>query len=185
MTGRAPARGQYGFVRASAAAWTGDGLLVPMLGGALVGLVAFCSLAFAPGILAPAPFTFLMLAFELEPWIPLEVCVPALAVLAYGLAALSLALRQAARPKLSFAVYGAAVALSVPYFLSDWEAGIRFQGPVYTTLVAAENVLCAAALGILLWTLIRRPSRARAWSFHILLFIWLSWVAFPWLGEMP
>jgi hypothetical protein len=184
MIGQAPARGQYGFVRRSAG-WTGRGLLVPALGGALVGVVAFCSVAFAPAVLAPAPCTFLMLAFELEQWIPLEASVPALAILAYGLAALPLAIRQAARPTLSIAVYGAAVVLSVPFFLSAWEHGVQFQGPVYTALVAAENVLCAAALGVLLWTLLRRPSRPRALCFHILLFLWLAWVAFPWFGQMP
>lgn len=183
MTGRAPAKGQYGFVRPSAAVWTGRGL--PVLGGALVGVVAFCSVAFAPALLAPAPFTFLILAFELEEWIPLEAAVPALAVLAYGLAALPLAARPAARPTLSIALYAAAVVLSVPFFLSGWEHGVRFQGLVYTALVTAENVLCAAALGVFLWTLLRRPSRTRSWTFHILLFLWLAWVAFPWFGQMP
>jgi hypothetical protein len=161
-------------------------LLILALGGLLVGAAAYCSIDFAPAVLAPLAQTFMFPAFELErrgydpgPWFLL------LPVLAYALSALPLVARDRPRVVLSLLIYGLAVLLSALFFPLCWEGGVKFQGFTYTVLVAAENVAFAVALGLILWAGIWRPSAAKAWSFHIVLFVWLSWVAFPWLGEMP
>lgn len=157
--------------------------------GGLIAAVAYYSVALAPGVLTPAPFTFLAPAFLLEPVLSIGgdgiPWVPVLAAASFWLSAVPLLARPAKRPVFSYALYALTVPLSALFFLFAWHDGVNFQGTLYTAIVAAENAALVATLAVIAWASIRRPTAIKAWSFHFLLFFWLSWVAFPWLGEMP
>ena len=73
--------------------------------------------------------------------------------------------------------------LTVLDFSIEWKYGIEFHGPEYTITVALIN---AVWLGLLWWVAVRawrRPSFKTILVTHWLMFAWLSWYAFPYLGE--
>src|SRR4030095_3869249 len=74
---------------------------------------------------------------------------------------------------------------NVVFFVFTWNQGVEFQGAAYTWIVLSLHVLCAVLAGAALFVAWRRATHASLVSVHIALFCWLSWVAFPWLGEMP
>jgi hypothetical protein len=77
------------------------------------------------------------------------------------------------------------VAFSVIWAMTAWEYGIRSQGASYTRLVLALNALWATLLTALgVWGRVL-PQFWKSYLFHWLLFAWLGWYAFPFLGELP
>jgi drug/metabolite transporter (DMT)-like permease len=89
-------------------------------------------------------------------------------------------------PKRTHILFVFATVLSVIWFIGGWNYGLQYQGPTYTHLICALNVAWIAGLGVLLFR--RRkldPSFASNLVFHLLFFAWLSWYAFPYLGELP
>lgn len=71
------------------------------------------------------------------------------------------------------------------YFTGAWEAGIQVQGVGYSWLMLGLNVLIAAVAALLLFLSRRSPHRPQLLlSAHASNLLWLSWVAFPWLGEL-
>jgi hypothetical protein len=89
-------------------------------------------------------------------------------------------------PKRSYALFAIATVLSVIWFIGSWKYGLQYQGPTYTHLICALNVVWLAGLGVFLF--LRRksdPSFASNLAFHLLFFAWLGWYAFPYLGELP
>jgi hypothetical protein len=89
-------------------------------------------------------------------------------------------------PKRTYVLFIALVVLSVAWFILGWKFGLQYQGTRYTYWVCAINALWIAVLAALLW-----QSRQRNISFagnlavHWLLFAWLAFYAFPYLGELP
>ena len=173
-------------------------VVAPAAGALVIGLVAIGALA-GPEPWAPIPMTFVVPVFELQhfldrrgfPTLPPIVgeedvyWVPVFAVGSFLLTALPLFRRQVRRPLLSLALYVVAAAVDALFLIANWHEGAARQGPVYTLIVVAANTLLAVALALLALRLIRSPRAVTAWAFHIVLFLWLSWVAFPWLGELP
>jgi hypothetical protein len=89
-------------------------------------------------------------------------------------------------PKRTYLLFLIMAALSVVWFIGGWKYGLQYQGPTYTHLICALNVAWLAGLGAFLF--LRRksdPSFASNLAFHLLFFAWLSWYAFPYLGELP
>ncbi|NVJ51548.1 MAG: hypothetical protein HWE11_14250 [Gammaproteobacteria bacterium] len=75
--------------------------------------------------------------------------------------------------------------LNIIYFQSAWEYGIKYQGPEHTKIVASENLVgFTVALAISVVALAKK-SRPLAYAANFLLFMLLSWCAFPYLGELP
>jgi hypothetical protein len=72
---------------------------------------------------------------------------------------------------LAFLPYGA------PY-------GLDYQGAAFVAAMVAENLLFAAALGAVAVRNRRRPAFKTSLAFHLVLFGWLAWCAFPWMGEL-
>lgn len=76
------------------------------------------------------------------------------------------------------------VILSFIYLVMGWRYGIRYQG--------IQHVISMYIFNIVLWLILltinimnkRLPSFTSNLLFHGILFIWLSWIAFPWLGEL-
>jgi hypothetical protein len=63
--------------------------------------------------------------------------------------------------------------------------GVIYRGALYTALVYVINAIWLASLW---WAVVRcqrQPSFARNLFSHWLLFAWLAWYAFPYLGELP
>jgi hypothetical protein len=77
------------------------------------------------------------------------------------------------------------VVLSLAYFFASWHYGITYQGQPHTIIIFIFNVFFWFALLALTRTNRLRPSFRSAMAFHTVLFVWLAWVAFPYLGELP
>jgi hypothetical protein len=88
-------------------------------------------------------------------------------------------------PKRSWVLLVTLTVLSVVYFAASWRYGNHYQGPVYTAVICAVNVLWIVSLWAI-WYRSWRVSSFRAnLLFHATLFTWLAWYAFPYLGELP
>jgi hypothetical protein len=89
-------------------------------------------------------------------------------------------------PTRSYALFIVVAILSVIYFVESWKWGLEYQGSRFTHLVCIVNVACVASIGL---------AFARSWKgastfkyslfLHWILFAWLAWCAFPYLGELP
>lgn len=75
--------------------------------------------------------------------------------------------------------------LNALYFQSAWEYGVKYQGPEHTKIVAIENVVgFSLAMAIAVVALVK-SSQSLALAANLLLFVLLSWCAFPYLWELP
>jgi hypothetical protein len=75
--------------------------------------------------------------------------------------------------------------LSLAWFWQGWSYGIRYQGMSHTLYVAIWNAIFVVAAVILLLLNKRTPRFGVNLAFHGVVFSWLAWCAFPWLGELP
>lgn len=76
-------------------------------------------------------------------------------------------------------------ALSIVFFVAEWSAGITHSGLAHTLVMALYNLLGA---GISFWCLRRNrqvPSYGSNLAYHAVLFSWLAYCSFPWMGEGP
>ena len=93
---------------------------------------------------------------------------------------------QAKIPKRSYWLFAVAAVLSIMYFVSSWKWGLEYQGVNFTHSVCVINIVWVAFLGL---TLAMNRRRAPSYGFnlflHWVLFAWLAWYAFPYLGELP
>lgn len=75
--------------------------------------------------------------------------------------------------------------LNAWYFYGSWGYGEKYQGVEHTKIVAIENMLGFGVVLILsVWAHIKKV-RSGTYAANLLLFVLLSWCAFPYLGEMP
>jgi hypothetical protein len=89
-------------------------------------------------------------------------------------------------PRRSLGLLIVAVALTVIWFVAGWKDGLHYQGAKYIYAVCIVNIAWVILLGAMF---------ARYWksesSFRVslvlqwLVFVWLAWYAFPYLGELP
>jgi hypothetical protein len=88
-------------------------------------------------------------------------------------------------PRRSWVLLTMLSALSVVYFIGSWRYGNQYQGREYTAAICAVN----SAWLVSLWAILYRTSRLSSFQanlfFHAVLFSWLAWYAFPYLGELP
>ena len=67
-----------------------------------------------------------------------------------------------------------------------WRYGLKYEGDDYTRFACVTSATCNAVLLLAFgaaWKL--RPSFTLNLVVHWLLFAWLAWYAFPYLGELP
>jgi hypothetical protein len=74
--------------------------------------------------------------------------------------------------------------LTAIYFLESWNYGLQYQGRWFTFVTCIVNVVWLAALWMIAAGRRRRNSFAGNLLLHWLLFAWLGWYAFPYLGEL-
>ena len=89
-------------------------------------------------------------------------------------------------PRRSYVLLIVLTILSTVDFAGGWHYGLKYQGANYTFWVCAANTAWLLVLGFLFARSWRRPpSFMNNVVVHWLLFAWLGWYAFPWLGELP
>ena len=137
----------------------------------------------APTIFCPFPTLTILPAFVLSGLAPLVVAIPTLLFIAWN----SALFRGApTAPLRSYILFGVLAALSVVYFIGSWSYGLRYQGRKYTEAITLVNAIWIALLTVLfIVSRVRKPSFALNLTVHWLLFVWLAWYAFPYLGELP
>jgi hypothetical protein len=95
-------------------------------------------------------------------------------------------LRGEARvPRRSYFLTAILAVLSVIYFVGSWKLGVQYEGIEHTRLVCIVNIAWVVflALGFASdWK--ARPSFKSNLFLHWMLFAWLAWYAFPYLGEL-
>lgn len=138
-----------------------------------------------PTILCPFPTLTTLPAFLLSDWHlwKTAVVLPTLLFFAWHP---SLFGGGAKIPKRSYALFGVVTALSIAYFIVSWKWGLKYQGARHVHAVFAINLVWAGVLGL---------GFVRSWKgtstfavsllLHWMLFAWLAWYAFPYLGELP
>jgi hypothetical protein len=90
-----------------------------------------------------------------------------------------------ALPKRTPALLALLTVLTAWYVRVGWYYGVEYQGMEYTVFVSVVNVAWLAVLWLLVLHSMRRPSVANNVLTHGVLFVWLGWYAFPYLGELP
>ncbi len=89
-------------------------------------------------------------------------------------------------PKRTYFLFAGTVLLTIVWFMGGWKFGLQYQGTRFTYLVCAINALWILFLAaFLIRARKRNPSFPKNLALHWLLFAWLSWYAFPYLGELP
>lgn len=162
---------------AIATAAAGLGLLIPASLGLLVTDV--------PTVLCPFPLITVVPAFFLsgQGMLKLAVAVPMLLFFAWHPGLLH---GDAKIPKRSYILLLAVILLDVADFVTSWNWGLQYQGAHFTHVVCAVNVAWAAFLVLAFARTWKKPSSfAYSLFLHWMLFAWLAWYAFPYLGELP
>jgi hypothetical protein len=89
-------------------------------------------------------------------------------------------------PKRSWALLAVAAVLNVYWFVVGWRVGIQDQGALYTCTVFIVNFAAVSFLAIAFFKNWKRNSSfSTSLIIHWILFAWLAWYAFPFLGDMP
>jgi hypothetical protein len=150
-------------------------LLIPASLGLLVSRV--------PTIFCPFPSLTVLPGFVLFALHPGAVIVPPLLFLAWNP---GLFRSEGQLPRRSRWLLVITIVLSMFWFFLGWRDGLHYQGATYVYSVALANVVWS---GVLLAIFARyrgaEPSFKASLVFHWILFAWLAWYAFPYLGELP
>ena len=160
--------------------------IVTLVAGALLIIPASVGLLLSgwPTLLTPLPI-LTVLPYLFLSYLhcgELAICLPSLLFLAWNPQLLR---GQAPLPKRSYVLFGVLIVLSALFFWGSWQWGIQYQGRRFTIGVALINLCWIAGLGA--GFLVCRKLGASflgSLILHWLLFAWVAWYAFPWLGEM-
>jgi drug/metabolite transporter (DMT)-like permease len=85
-------------------------------------------------------------------------------------------------PRRSYALFAVGAVLSLGYFYSLWNEGLKVQGVSYTYSLFSANIAAIAVLGFVFAR--KEPSFRYNLFLHWTLFLWMSWFAFPFLGKL-
>ena len=155
----------------------GFGLLVP----ACLGLF----LTGTPTILCPFPTLTILPAFLLSNfglW-KAAIAVPTLCFFVWHP---GLFHGESKIPKRSYVLLIILILLSAAYFVVSWKWGLQYQGAKFTHVVCGVNALWIVFLALGFARAWRKPPSFRHSLFlHWMLFAWLAWYAFPYMGELP
>ena len=93
--------------------------------------------------------------------------------------------QQSNIPKRTVGLVGLLSILTTVDFVLEWKYGLEYQGTGHTIGVCTINALW---LAVIWWAVLRAWRRPSFWVnllSHWVLFAWLGWYAFPYLGELP
>ncbi len=88
-------------------------------------------------------------------------------------------------PKRTLALLGVLTILTVADFIFEWRYGVKYHGVHYTVVIYVINGIWLSGIWWISIRCWRRPSFNNNLVSHFLLFAWLGWYAFPYLGELP
>jgi hypothetical protein len=138
-----------------------------------------------PTILCPMPMLTTVPAFLLSTW-RLQYVAIGLPVLLFFIWRPGFFRGAPQVPSRSYILLAIVMVLSIIWFISGWSFGLRYQGAGYTSAVLVVNVGWAA---VLLFAFVRTWKKGASFGtslfVHWMLFAWLTWYAFPYLGELP
>lgn len=151
----------------------------PVKGALIIGAVSLIALLteFLPLISMP----FLVLAWMLGMF---AICAALVFPALYCLTA-SFGTRLKSYPKIVAATVLCIAGLNAWYLSNGWAYGLKWQGTTYTYAIVILNLICFGVVGAYAIAGVRRDSTKEAQAAHLGLFLLLSCVAFPVLGELP
>jgi hypothetical protein len=89
-------------------------------------------------------------------------------------------------PKRTYALFGVLAVLSILYLAASWKWGLQYQGPQFTAIICSINFAWIGFLTLAFRRCLKNtPTFGTSVFIQWMLFAWLSWCAFPWLGELP
>jgi hypothetical protein len=150
----------------------------PFAGGVIAAL-AWLSIAAGPSAVSPYPVIVALPAFVIG---PVAVLVPATLFWTWTV---PLFRSEAEIPRPSAVALGLLTALTPVWFVLCWEDGVQYQGRVHTVGMAVLNAVILVGAWYLLLRGRTTASISASLCFHVVLFGWLAWSAFPYLGELP
>jgi hypothetical protein len=152
------------------------GLMIP----ASIGLF----LSGVPTIFSPLPALTVIPALLLTQW-HLEHAAVLLPTLFFLLWNPQLFRAEGKIPRRSYVLFALLAALSAIDFAISWKWGLQYQGPLYTAIVCSINMAWIGFLSVGFYRCFKTAPTFRAsLVVHWMLFAWLCWYAFPWLGEL-
>jgi hypothetical protein len=134
---------------------------------------------------SPLPTLTILPAFVLSRWHLESVAVLVPSILFFLWNPGLLLNRRPNPPKRTIVLLGLLTVLTVVDCVLEWKNGVHYRGTRYTILVYSINATWLASLW---WAVVRsqrQPSFKGNLFSHWLLFAWLAWYAFPYLGELP
>ena len=87
-------------------------------------------------------------------------------------------------PKPTIILAGIFILLSIVFNINSYKYGLQYQGQAHTFLMYGYNIAIIGLLTFILKRNMSAPNIINGLGFNIVLFSWLGWVAFPWLGEL-
>jgi hypothetical protein len=92
---------------------------------------------------------------------------------------------EAKIPRRSYILLIAATVLSVLWFAVGWRDGLAVQGAKYNYEISGINALWMVLLWLVFsWSRKEQPSFRTNLVVHWVMFAWLAWYAFPFMGEL-
>lgn len=147
---------------------------------------AYCGLMSSgvPTLLSPFPLATVLPAFILAQaqLYPLAVLVP---TALFFLWCPKLFQGQDKVPNRSIVLLGILTVLTGIFFIASWSDGMRYQNAAFTYGTCAANIGWIILLwSVFIWARGKGYFQANLLT-HFLLFAWIGWSAFPYLGELP
>jgi len=163
--------------------------VVICIGAIVVALLGMMTMiAGFPKLYSPYSFTVVLPAFfiyslDLPAWLfPVASVVPI--ILLYLVWVLVLVRPPYRIAKIAKGLAVLLVLLSITFNLVAFKNGVKYQGELHTYVMYAYNIMFILMLAIVTWLNSSKSTLINSTCFAVILFSWLGWVAFPWLGEL-
>jgi hypothetical protein len=157
--------------------------------GILLSLLAWITLLpCTPCVLAPLNVLMLLPVFVMEPFITVSLgkLVTAMLVpIVFWLWCLPVLRGCPTVPRRSYVLLLCMMAMAVSALIYGFRFGVQYQGLGYVIGVVVISIAWWSSLIVFALVALRFPSNNRNIVFHAMLFTWLAWYAFPYLGELP
>jgi hypothetical protein len=137
-----------------------------------------------PTLYSPLPTLTIVPAFMLSRW-HLEsfaVAIPSILLLLWIPGLLQ---NRSQVPTRTVVLLGVLTTLAIVDLAFEWKYGVEYRGLPYTVAVYVINLIWIVCLWWMTIYSRRNPSFRTNLLCHWLLFAWLAWYAFPYLGELP
>jgi len=163
-----------------------------VLGAALgASIIAYLSAGWFPDPLAFGPMAPMTIIFALYPiaaeggWLAfIAVFIPLYFAICTVLS-LALLVQYERSWEVSVTLFTMLALGNTLYFLIAWQHGIKWQGSAYTWTMLGLNIVVAAVCAFLFWRAKQNPRKPwQLFAAHSSFLFWLSWISFPYLGEL-